>query len=193
MLLPYLNSDLVEAGCDEVGRGCLAGPVVAAAVILPKTYSNSVLNDSKLLGKSVREALELDIKKNAIGWAIAEVDNDVVDELNVLNASILGMHTALDMLAGQLEFILVDGPMFKNYHNMPHLCVVKGDSKFASIAAASIVAKNHRDRLMYKLAIDHSEYGWQTNVGYPTKVHREAIVKYGLTKYHRRTFCKKIG
>lgn len=188
MLLSSFTKDKTEAGCDEVGRGCLAGPVVAAAVILPKGYRHSLLNDSKQLSKHKREVVRRDILRDAIAYAIAEIDNHEVDKLNVLKASIAGMHRALDQLSKEPELILVDGNKFYPYHEVPHHCIIKGDGKYMSIAAASVLAKTHRDALMEKLAFSHPEYSWDTNVGYPTKAHRAAIAKYGITPYHRKSF-----
>ncbi len=188
MLKSSFSGDKIEAGCDEVGRGCLAGPVVAAAVILPLDYKHKLLTDSKLLSKKKRELIRKDILNDAIEYAIAEISNEEVDKVNVLQASFLGMHRALDQLAQRLELILVDGNKFIPYSNIPHHCIVKGDGKYLSIAAASIIAKTYRDDLMEKLSFSYSEYGWERNVGYPTKEHRNAIDKYGITPYHRKSF-----
>ncbi len=188
MLKSSFSHDKIEAGCDEVGRGCLAGPVVAAAVILPGDYHHKDLTDSKQLSKIRRIAIKKDILKDAIAYAVSEVSNEEVDKLNVLQASFLGMHRALDHLLTIPEIILVDGNKFIPYKNIPHYCIIKGDSKYLSIAAASILAKTHRDELMEELAISHPVYGWETNVGYPTKQHRIAIEKYGITSYHRKSF-----
>jgi len=177
-----------EAGCDEVGRGCLAGPVVAAAVILPQDYKHKWLTDSKQLSKSKREIIKKDILSDAIAYAIAEIPNEIVDKVNVLKASIIGMHQALNKLRTAPELILVDGNKFIPYKNIPYHCIVKGDAKYMSIAAASILAKTYRDDLMEKLAQFHPHYGWDRNVGYPTKEHRKAIEKYGITPYHRKSF-----
>ncbi|MEQ9424637.1 MAG: ribonuclease HII [Cyclobacteriaceae bacterium] len=187
-LKAYFQKDLIEAGCDEAGRGCLAGPVVAAAVILPKTFRHKVLNDSKQLTKKQRDKLELIIKKKAVAWSVAEVSNQEIDNINILNASFEAMHRALDQLAVKSEFILVDGNRFKPYKDVPFECIVKGDGKFYSIAAASVLAKNHRDRLMECHAQDYPGYKWETNVGYPTYEHREGIKKLGVTPLHRMTF-----
>lgn len=181
-------TELIEAGCDEVGRGCLAGPVVAAAVILPKGYRHEGLNDSKQLGREERKALENDIKRDARGWAIAEVSHDVIDTINILNASFQAMHLALDQLQERPEFLLIDGNRFKPYRNIPFECIVKGDGKYLSIAAASILAKNYRDELMTTLAAQFPGYGWETNVGYPTEEHRDGIRRLGITPFHRRSF-----
>ena len=188
MLKSSFSGSKIEAGCDEVGRGCLAGPVVAAAVILPLDYKHNLLTDSKKLSKTKRETIKIDILNDAIAYAISEISNDVVDKINVLQASLLGMHKALDQLNLLPEFILVDGNKFIPYRNIPHQCIIKGDGKYLSIAAASILAKTHRDDLMEKLSNTHPEYGWERNVGYPTKQHRNAIAKYGITPYHRRSF-----
>ncbi|MCK5372616.1 MAG: ribonuclease HII [Cyclobacteriaceae bacterium] len=188
MLKSSFSGDKIEAGCDEVGRGCLAGPVVAAAVILPLDYKHKLLTDSKLLSKKKRELIRKDILNDAIEYAIAEISNEEVDKVNVLQASFLGMHRALDQLAQRPELILVDGNKFIPYSNIPHHCIVKGDGKYLSIAAASIIAKTYRDDLMEKLSFSYPEYGWERNVGYPTKEHRNAIDKYGITPYHRKSF-----
>lgn len=188
MLKSSFSGTKIEAGCDEVGRGCLAGPVVAAAVILPSDYKHKLLTDSKLLSKKKRESIRKDILNDAIEYAISEIGNEEVDKINVLQASLLGMHRALDQLAQQPELILVDGNKFIPYHNIPHHCIIKGDGKYLSIAAASILAKTYRDDLMEKLSFSHPEYAWERNVGYPTKQHRNAIEKYGITPYHRKSF-----
>ena len=188
MLQPFYNINLIEAGLDEVGRGCLAGPVVAAAVILPKDYKNKTLNDSKQLTKIQREQLKIDIQQNAIAWAIAEVSNAEIDKINILNASFLAMHKAVDILAVRPEHLLVDGNKFKPYPFLPHTCIIKGDTKFMAIAAASILAKTYRDDLMENLAQIFPYYDWQHNVGYPTAKHREAIAQHGTCQYHRQSF-----
>ena len=188
MLKSSFSEEKIEAGCDEVGRGCLAGPVVAAAVILPLDYKHELLTDSKQLSKSKREIVRRDVLEDAISYAIAEVSHEEVDKINVLKASFVGMHRALDQLAQIPELILVDGNRFIPYQDIPHKCIIKGDGKFLSIAAASILAKTYRDELMEKLSITHPEYGWERNVGYPTKEHRTAIEKYGITPYHRKSF-----
>ena len=178
----------MEAGCDEVGRGCLAGPVVAAAVVLPKNYQHEALNDSKQLSREARELLEQDIKRDALAWAIAEISNIEIDQINILNASFKAMHVALDQLAVRPELLLVDGNRFKPYRDLPFECVVKGDAKYLSIAAASVLAKTYRDALMARLAAEFPGYGWESNVGYPTEEHRDGIRTKGLTPYHRRSF-----
>lgn len=188
MLKSSFSGSKVEAGCDEVGRGCLAGPVVAAAVILPMDYKHKLLTDSKQLSKTKREIVKIDILKDAIAYAITEIPNEIVDKINVLQASFLGMHKSLDQLHILPELILVDGNKFNPYRNIPHECIIKGDGKYLSIAAASILAKTYRDDLMGKLGKTHPEYGWVRNVGYPTKEHRKAIEEYGITPYHRKSF-----
>jgi ribonuclease HII len=188
MLLSSYTSDKIEAGCDEVGRGCLAGPVVAAAVILPKNYQHELLNDSKQLSKENRAILESDIKRDALVWAIAEVSNTEIDTINILNASFKAMHLALDQLTMRPEFLLIDGNRFHTYQQLPHQCIIKGDGRYLSIAAASILAKTYRDTFMQKLATQFPGYGWETNVGYPTEQHREGIRQKGITPYHRKSF-----
>ncbi len=179
---------LVEAGCDEVGRGCLAGPVVAAAVILPKNFTHPLLNDSKQLTPILRTQLTEEIIATALYYAVAEVDHHTIDEINILQASFLAMHRAVDQLPITPELLLVDGNRFLPYPFVPHQCIVKGDSQYFSIAAASVLAKTYRDALMQRLAKDFPRYGWETNVGYPTKAHRRAIQEHGLTPWHRRSF-----
>lgn len=188
MLLSSFTPDLVEAGCDEVGRGCLAGPVVAAAVILPKNYTHELLNDSKQLTKEDRISLQSDIVRDALAWAVAEVSNEEIDEINILNASFKAMHLALDRLTLRPDFLLIDGNRFKPYGQVKFECVVKGDGKYLSIAAASVLAKNYRDDLMSKFSEEFPGYGWQTNVGYPTVEHRDGIRQLGITPLHRRSF-----
>ncbi len=188
MLKPCHTDHLIEAGCDEAGRGPLAGPVVAAAVILPKKYTHESLNDSKKLSKTQREILRLDIERDAIAWAVSIIDNVKIDEINILKASFLAMHEAVDQLNVLPELLLIDGNRFIPYPEINHECIIKGDAKYLSIAAASIIAKTERDRLMEQLAIKHPEYGWEKNAGYPTKFHREAIRTNGITPYHRRSF-----
>jgi ribonuclease HII len=182
------TSDLIEAGCDEVGRGCLAGPVVAAAVVLPKKYKHKLLNDSKQLTHEERLALREDVKRDALAWAVAEVSNLEIDEINILNASFKAMHLALDQLQVRPQFLLIDGNRFKPYQEVPFECIIKGDASYLSIAAASVIAKTYRDELMQKLADTHPGYGWVTNVGYPTIEHRDGIKKLGITPYHRKSF-----
>ncbi|MBM7421620.1 MULTISPECIES: ribonuclease HII [Chryseobacterium] len=190
-LLKKWSNNYIEAGCDEVGRGCLCGPVVAAAVILDENFEQNLVNDSKKLSFKTRMDLDSYIKDNVKSFAIAELSPAFIDEHNILNASIHAMHRALDKLAVRPEFILVDGNKFHPYNFIPHQCVIKGDSKFLSIAAASILAKNYRDKLMIELHEEHPEYGWNTNFGYATKKHQEALIKHGITKYHRQSFRLK--
>ena len=187
-LRSYHTKGLIEAGVDEVGRGCLAGPVVAAAVILPPRFRHPLLNDSKLMSQKAREELYEVIQKKALVYAIAEVDNVQIDRINILQASFLAMHKALDKLLTIPEHILVDGNRFLPYPFIPHTCVIKGDAKFKCIAAASVLAKVHRDRLMADLAIEHPGYGWERNAGYPTIEHRAGISKMGTTDLHRMSF-----
>ena len=182
------TSHFIEAGCDEVGRGCLAGPVVAAAVILPKSFTHPLLNDSKKLNPILRTQLEKEIKEVALGYAVAEVDRQTIDQINILQASFLAMHRAIEQLTLTPELLLVDGNRFLPYPFIPHQCIVKGDSLFYSIAAASVLAKTHRDQLMIRLAQEFPQYGWDTNVGYPTVAHRQAIREHGITPWHRRSF-----
>ncbi len=179
---------MVEAGCDEAGRGCLAGSVYAAAVILPPDYHNELLNDSKQLTEKRRYALREAIQRDAVAWAVGVVTPEEIDNINILNASILAMHRALDQLAVRPEAVIVDGNRFKPYGNVPFSTIVKGDGKYLSIAAASILAKTYRDDYMGKLAEEYPQYDWKSNKGYPTKKHRDAIRKFGTTPYHRRTF-----
>ncbi len=188
MLKNYYEQGRVEAGCDEAGRGCLAGSVYAAAVILPPDYQNERLNDSKKLTARQRYALRQDIERDAVAWAVGVVTPQEIDQINILNASILAMHRALDQLQVRPEAIIVDGNRFKPYHDLPHTTIVKGDGKYLSIAAASILAKTYRDDEMIRLAQEYPDYDWQHNMGYPTRKHREAIRQHGITPYHRRTF-----
>ena len=188
MLKSNFGSGKIEAGCDEAGRGPLAGPVVASAVILPADYENELLNDSKQLKKADRELLENTIKAEAIAWAVAEVSPEEIDEINILNASFLAMHRSIDQLLQKPELLLIDGNRFKQYQSIPHECVVKGDGKYMSIAAASILAKTHRDLIMEKAAQQYPGYGWETNAGYPTAKHRQAIRDLGVTPLHRKSF-----
>lgn len=188
MLKNYYEQGRVEAGCDEAGRGCLAGSVYAAAVILPPDYHNERLNDSKKLTARQRYALRQDIERNAVAWAVGVVTPQEIDQINILNASILAMHRALDQLQVRPEAIIVDGNRFKPYRDLPHTTIVKGDGKYLSIAAASILAKTYRDDEMIRLAQEYPDYDWQHNMGYPTRKHREAIRQHGITPYHRRTF-----
>lgn len=188
MLKNYYEQGRVEAGCDEAGRGCLAGSVYAAAVILPPDYRNERLNDSKKLTARQRYALRQDIERDAVAWAVGVVTPQEIDQINILNASILAMHRALDQLQVRPEAIIVDGNRFKPYRDLPHTTIVKGDGKYLSIAAASILAKTYRDGEMVRLAQEYPDYDWQHNMGYPTRKHREAIRQHGITPYHRRTF-----
>ncbi|MCI5706907.1 MAG: ribonuclease HII [Odoribacter sp.] len=188
MLELKYKTNCIEAGCDEAGRGCLAGPVFAAAVILPDNFSNQLLNDSKQLTEKQREKLRPIIEQEALAWAVAQVDNHEIDRINILNASILAMHKALDALSMRPEHIIIDGNRFKQYHDIPHLCIVKGDGKYMSIAAASILAKTHRDEYMQKIHQEYPNYNWQKNKGYPTRDHRNAIAQFGITNYHRSSF-----
>ena len=188
MLASYLHKNKIEVGCDEAGRGCLAGPVVAAAVILPKNFKHLLLNDSKQLSEKKRDLLRTEIKEHAITYAIGIVDHKEIDEINILNASILAMHRALDQIKNPFDSILVDGNRFKKYNKIEHHCIIKGDGKYLSIAAASILAKTYRDDLMKKLHLEHPQYQWENNKGYPTKSHRAAIKKIGVSQYHRKSF-----
>ena len=187
-LLPYLEANRIEAGCDEVGRGCLAGPVVAAAVILPVDYHNPWIQDSKKLSKHTREELIQEIKGAALGWAIAEASVAEIDQINILQASFLAMERAIQQLPKAPEHLLIDGNRWKSTLPYPYTCVIKGDGKFASIAAASILAKVYRDDLMEQLAHDFPHYGWEKNAGYPTKKHREGIQSHGSCNWHRKSF-----
>jgi len=188
MLKSSFTKDKIEAGCDEVGRGCLAGPVVAAAVILPKKFKHKLLTDSKQLKRAHREELQQEIKQAALSWAIAEVSHVEIDQINILNASFKAMHLALDQLKVMPEFLLIDGNRFKPYSNIDYKCIVKGDGKYLSIAAASVLAKTYRDELMARLSVEFPGYGWTTNVGYPTEEHRQGIRQLGITPFHRKSF-----
>lgn len=187
-LKPFFNAGMIEAGCDEAGRGCLAGPVYAAAVILPEDFYHPLLNDSKQLTKKQRDELRPIIMKEAVAYGIASVSPKEIDKINILNASIKAMHKALQKLKPQPVSIIVDGNKFKPYKKIQHKCIVKGDATYASIAAASILAKTSRDAYMLKIAKEFPQYGWDKNMAYPTKEHRAAIEKYGATKYHRMTY-----
>lgn len=187
-LKPFLEANRIEAGCDEVGRGCLAGPVVAAAVILPINYSNPWINDSKKLGKKQREDLIEEIKDKALAWQIAEASVAEIDKINILNASFLAMSRAVQGLLILPEHLLIDGNCWKSSLTIPHTCVIKGDGKYANIAAASILAKVHRDKFMEKLAEKFPHYAWERNAGYPTKAHRSGIEKFGDCVWHRKSF-----
>ncbi len=187
-LLPHLQEGRIEAGCDEAGRGCLAGPVAAAAVILPADFHNDLLNDSKKLTERQREKLRPIIEREALAWCVVMVSADEIDKINILNASITGMHRAVDGLSIRPEHLLIDGNKFRPYPGIDHTTVVKGDGKYMSIAAASILAKTHRDEYIMRIAEQHPEYRWDKNKGYPTKDHREAILRHGICDHHRRTF-----
>ena len=188
MLLPYLHPDLIEAGCDEAGRGCLAGAVYAAAVILPKDYQNPRLNDSKQLTEKQRYALRQEVERDALAWAVGIVSPEEIDQINILNASILAMHRAVEGLKRRPEHLLIDGNRFKPLQEIPYTTVVKGDGKYLAIAAASILAKTYRDDYMNALATEYPAYDWQSNKGYPTAKHRAAIASHGITPYHRKSF-----
>lgn len=188
MLKSYFDKNLIEAGCDEAGRGCLAGPVFAASVILPKTYRNKWLDDSKKLSDIDRYELRPEIEEKATTWAIGIVDNVEIDKINILKASFLAMHRAIDKLKQKPELLLIDGNRFTSYKGISHQCIVKGDAKFLNIAAASILAKTYRDDYMKEASKSYPQYGWENNMGYPTKKHREAIKNYGTTPLHRLTF-----
>ncbi len=188
MLLSHYYEGLVEVGCDEAGRGCLAGSVYAAAVILPPDYENELLNDSKKLSAKKRYTLRAEIERDAVAWAVGVVTPEEIDKINILNASFLAMHRALDQLKVRPEAIIVDGNRFKPYQELPFTTIVKGDGKYLSIAAASILAKTYRDDYMQALAKEYPQYDWQSNMGYPTKKHRQAISEHGVTPYHRKSF-----
>ena len=189
MLLPFLHEHLLEAGCDEAGRGCIAGPVCAAAVILPKNFNHSLINDSKKLSESVREELRVVIEREALAWAVSFVSPQKIDQINILKASILAMHQAVAQLTVEPEFLLIDGNRFYPYSNIPHTCVIKGDGKYTAIAAASILAKTHRDEYMMGLDKKFPNYQWLKNKGYPTVEHRSMVRQYGMTKHHRKSFA----
>lgn len=188
MLQLFLEQGRLEAGCDEAGRGCLAGPVFAAAVILPEDFANEMLDDSKKLSERQRDMLRPVIEREALAWAVGVVEAEEIDRINILNASFLAMHRAVGALLVKPDFLLVDGNRFKPYPGIPHTCIVKGDGKMMSIAAASILAKTHRDEYMRRIAGEYPQYGWDVNKGYPTKSHRDAIARYGVSPYHRRSF-----
>ena len=190
-LLNYLHADLIEAGCDEAGRGPLAGPVFAAAVILPKDFHHPLLNDSKKMTEKARELLRPIIEQEAVAWAVEEVSAEEIDSVNILNASITGMQRAVRKLATKPEFLLIDGNKFKPFDDYKYQCIVKGDAKFASIAAASVLAKTYRDEYMRKLAQEYPQYGWEKNMGYPTPAHVQAIIDHGYTPHHRKSFHLK--
>ena len=188
VLKSYYKKGVLEAGCDEAGRGCLAGPVFAAAVILPENFTHPLINDSKKISENTRYKLRTEIEKEAICWSVAMVDNKRIDEINILNASFLAMHRAIGQLIKTPGHLLIDGNRFRNYPSIPHQCIVKGDGKYYSIAAASILAKTYRDDYMKKIHYEFSCYGWDKNKGYPTRQHRTAIEKYGISSYHRKSF-----
>lgn len=188
MLSSYYYKDLIEAGCDEAGRGCLAGSVYAAAVILPKDYHNELLNDSKQLTAHQRYQLRAMIERDAIAWAVGIATAQEIDQMNILRASITAMHRAIDQLSVRPEALIIDGNRFYPYHDLPHTTIVKGDGKYLSIAAASILAKTYRDDYMHELHEQYPYYGWDHNAGYPTKEHRQGIAEHGLSPYHRLTF-----
>lgn len=190
-LLNYLHADLIEAGCDEAGRGPLAGPVFAAAVILPKDFHHPLLNDSKKMTEKAREMLRPIIEREALAWAVEEVSAEEIDTINILNASITGMQRAVCRLQIKPEFLLIDGNKFKPFDGYKYQCIVKGDGKYASIAAASVLAKTYRDEHMRKLAQEYPQYGWDRNMGYPTKEHIQAIIEHGYTPEHRKSFHVK--
>tara|TARA_B110000091_G_scaffold50992_1_gene56203 strand:- start:1 stop:597 length:597 start_codon:yes stop_codon:yes gene_type:complete len=187
-MLKHYKSKLIIAGCDEAGRGCLAGPVVAAAVILPKSFKNKMLNDSKVLSEKKRDLLRPIIEKEAIAWAVGIVNPKEIDKINILNASFLAMHRAIDSLSTKAELLLIDGNRFNPYSEIPHECIIKGDGKYLSIAAASVLAKTYRDDIMKDLDLSFPVYNWKQNKGYPTKQHRKAIAEFGANKHHRKTF-----
>ena len=188
MLSCSFKPGVIEAGCDESGRGCLAGPVVAAAVILPRGYSNPLINDSKKLSAPARENLRSEIEAQALAWAVGYADNKEIDSINILQASVLAMHRALSSLNMVPGHIIVDGNYFSSFRNIPHTCIIRGDSLYLSIAAASILAKTHRDELMHKLHNEFPVFGWNRNKGYPTRFHCEALLQYGPSSFHRKSF-----
>jgi len=188
MLLNCYQYEFLEAGCDEAGRGCLAGPVFAAAVILPEGFVLEGLNDSKQLTHTQRDLLRPIIEKEALAWAVASCNHEEIDKINILNASFLAMHRAIEQLKTQPKYLVIDGNRFKAYPQIPHSCIIKGDGKYLNIAAASILAKTHRDEYMTNLHIDFPEYNWQKNKGYPTIAHRRAVIEIGLSPFHRKTF-----
>jgi ribonuclease HII len=188
MLLARYQYEFLEAGCDEAGRGCLAGPVFAAAVILPDDFEHDLLNDSKVLSEDVRYQLRTEIEQRAIAHAVGVVDNNEIDQINILNASFLAMHRAIEKLHLQPQFLIIDGNRFNKYGTTPHKCIIKGDSLYFSIAAASVLAKTYRDDFMKQIADEHPEYDWHSNKGYPTIKHRNVVLEKGFTPYHRRTF-----
>ena len=188
MLRPYMQKGRIEAGCDEAGRGCLAGPVCAAAVILPDGFTNADINDSKQLSSQKRQQLRLLIEQTALAWAVVMIPPQTIDKINILQASILGMNQAVEQLKIKPEHLLIDGNKFNSHQHIPYTCVIKGDATYLSIAAASILAKTHRDEYMENLAAEFPQYGWDGNKGYPTAMHRKAIQEYGITIHHRKSF-----
>jgi ribonuclease HII len=192
MLLARYQQEFIEAGCDEAGRGCLAGPVFAAAVILPHDFEHELLNDSKQIAENLRYALRTEIEQKAIAYAVGIVDNIEIDKINILNASFLAMHRAIEKLHLQPQFLIIDGNRFNKHATIPHACVVKGDGKYFSIAAASILAKTYRDDYMKQIAAQHPEYDWHNNKGYGTLKHRRSILQHGYTAYHRRSFSVNL-
>jgi ribonuclease HII len=188
MLLPYYQDQFIEAGCDEAGRGCLAGPVFAAAVILPKDFEHPLLNDSKQIKEKDRYILRKEIEEQAISWAVGVVSHQEIDEINILNASFLAMHKAVEKLNIQPQFLIIDGNRFKPYPNINHQCIIKGDGKYYAIAAASILAKTYRDDFMEKIDQEYPAYQWKKNKGYPTIAHRNTVLDIGFSPYHRKTF-----
>ena len=188
MLRPYMQKGRIEAGCDEAGRGCLAGPVCAAAVILPDGFTNADINDSKQLSPQKRQQLRLLIEQTALAWAVVMIPPQTIDKINILQASILGMNQAVEQLNIKPEHLLIDGNKFNSHQHIPYTCVIKGDATYLSIAAASILAKTHRDEYMENLAAEFPQYGWDGNKGYPTAMHRKAIQEYGITIHHRKSF-----
>ncbi len=188
MLNSFYKQGTIEAGCDEAGRGCLAGPVFAAAVILPKDFKDDLLNDSKQLNKKNRDRLRIVIEAKAVAFAVAKIEPNEIDKINILNASIAAMHKAISNLKTKPQHLIIDGNKFKPYDTIPHKCIVKGDSLYLSIAAASVLAKTYRDEYMVNLAMEYPEYLWHQNKGYPTYAHRKAIAQYGITEHHRKTF-----
>lgn len=188
MLKKYYHKGVIEAGCDEAGRGCLAGPVVAAAVVLPENFENELLNDSKKLSASMRNHLKQVIEKNALAWDVGIANNTEIDEINILNASFLAMHRAISKLKINIEHLIIDGNRFNRFQKIPHSCIVKGDGKYLSIAAASVLAKTYRDHIMEKLHSEYPNYFWTKNKGYPTEEHRNRIKEFGISPYHRRSF-----
>jgi len=187
-LLSHYSGNLIEAGCDEAGRGCLAGPVFAAAVILPRDFSDDILTDSKQLTEKQRNRLRPVIETRAVAWAVASVDANTIDKINILNASILAMHRAIQNLSQLPQLLLIDGNRFNPYPGIPHNCIVKGDEKYLSVAAASVLAKTYRDDYMLNIGLEFPMYNWKNNKGYPSKMHRRIIAEFGVTPYHRMTF-----